>query len=115
MKPCPQCGELPLTVGQFVRKFDMRKTKCQNCGTVLKGNRFLYVSFYSAIAFGVCGAGLAIILKESYGWSEFSALLAFIGTVLVVGIPAEIVAWQKGAYEIKSENWKTQPTGAADS
>ena len=115
MKPCPQCGELPLTVEQFVLKFDARKTKCHNCGTLLKGNRFLYVVFYCAIALGLCGAGFFIILEEIYGWPEYSAFLAFIGAVLIVGIPIEIVAWQKGAYEVKLENGKTQSTDAADS
>lgn len=114
MKPCPQCGKLPLTVGQFLRKFDMRKAKCQNCGTLLKANRILYASFYSAIAFGACGAGLAMTLEEVYGWPGLSTLLAFVGAVLVVGIPAEIIGWRKGAYLIESKNGKTQPTDAVD-
>ena len=71
--------------------------------------------FYCTIAFALCGGGLAIILEEIYGWPEWSGFLAFAGAFLIIGIPAEIVTWQKGAYEVKLGNGKTQPTNAADS
>ncbi|MBT3199679.1 MAG: hypothetical protein HN350_07160 [Phycisphaerales bacterium] len=101
MNLCPKCGESPITIGQFLGKFDARKTKCRNCGISLKGNRILHVIFYCAVILGLCGAVLIIILDKVYGVPVLSGTLAFLGVLLAVGVPVEIVAWKKGKYLIE--------------
>lgn len=108
MKPCPKCGELPLTIGQFVRKFDMRKAKCRNCGTALKGNRILHILFWCAVAVGAWAAGLGIYLEEARDWPSLSGFLLIVGAALVLGIPAEILAWKKGAYLVEPRSDATE-------
>ncbi len=109
MKPCPKCGKPPITVGRFLSQSDTLNITCKNCGTALKATPGLYASFYSALVFSVIGVAIAIFLEKFYGWPEFSGLLAFFGIGLSVGIPADMIAWKKGAYVIAPEGRKKKP------
>ena len=112
MKPCPQCGEQAITVGQFFRKLDVRRAKCQNCGVSLRASRLLYIIFYSALAFGAWGGALGVTLEKVYDWPEWSGLYAFLAAAVVVGIPAEVFAWKNGYYIAELDKRETQQTHA---
>lgn len=99
---CPQCNQQPISFLRFILKFNQTKITCRSCEAKLKGNRLLRVLFYSALLFGIA-SGLSIIFLENFlDLGYVKTLAIFLGIIVILGTPLEILVWKHSGYELDS-------------
>ena len=88
---CPKCNQEPMSLIRIIFKFNRLTVICKNCEAKLRAGRLIRRMFYGAWIFGL---GLVLIARLL----DFAFDIALL-VIVVVAIPAEFVAWNRGRYE----------------
>ena len=97
---CPKCNHQPMSFIRFFLKLNPLNIICANCGTTLKAGRLLRSLFIGAV---ICGFILGITiayLAFMYNWEIIHIVLLLVIVTMIIGVPAEYIAWKYGRYEV---------------
>lgn len=113
MKPCPHCGNSPISLLRWCQGINAITCDCQHCKTPLKATLTTWCLLLGVVAVSM---GVLVVGMSVYHWNFQQNKIHLLLTIIVATLLGSLIGYMAGGYETldTSQSTAADPEEASD-